>query len=218
MATRRARARTALRGKYRFWGGEAAAALPDLERAARLAHDAGNRAEEADSIQYICAAMRVGPTPVEKALRRVEEIGSGAAISARLEQTILVARALLMATLGDFDAARGFVSRAQALAEEHGLDGSYHLLSGGRIELLAGDAAAAERELRTVCEHFERIGELGFLSSAAYELADAVVAQGRDEEALGLTERWRADRLTVPEDCDAQAAAACAGKGSCPAR
>jgi predicted ATPase/class 3 adenylate cyclase len=193
-----------LRGKLRFWGGEAAAALPDLERAARLAHDAGNRAEEADCIQYICAAMRVGPTPVEEALRRLEEIGSGAALNARIEQAILVARALLVATLGDFDTARGFVSRAQALVEEHGLDGSHQRFSAGRIELLAGDAAAAEHELRTVCAHYEQVGELGFLSSAAYELADAVVAQGRDEEALLLTERWRADRLTVPEDRDAQ--------------
>jgi hypothetical protein len=60
-----------LRGKLRLWGGEAAAALPDLERAARHVHDAGDRAEEADCIQYICAAMRVGPTPVDEALRRL---------------------------------------------------------------------------------------------------------------------------------------------------
>jgi tetratricopeptide (TPR) repeat protein len=35
-------------------------------------------------------------------------------------------------------------------------------------------------------------------------LVDALLAQGRDEEAFGLTERWRAERLTVPEDADAQ--------------
>jgi len=35
-------------------------------------------------------------------------------------------------------------------------------------------------------------------------LPEAVLAQGRDEEALQLTERWRADRLTVPEDADGQ--------------
>ena len=36
-------------------------------------------------------------------------------------------------------------------------------------------------------------------------LIDAVYAQERYEEALALTERWHVDRLTVPEDVDAQA-------------
>ena len=53
----------ALRAKLRFWGGEAAAALPDFERAARLAREAGNANDEANCIQFMCAAMRVGPTP-----------------------------------------------------------------------------------------------------------------------------------------------------------
>jgi len=55
-----------------------------------------------------------------------------------------------------------------------------------------------------VCEHYEKVGEFGYLSSAAPYLAEAVLAQGREEEALQLTERWRADRLTLPEDADGQ--------------
>ena len=54
------------------------------------------------------------------------------------------------------------------------------------------------------CEHLEEVGELGYLSSMGPYLAEAVLAQGRDEEALQLTDRWRADRLTVPEDADGQ--------------
>jgi tetratricopeptide (TPR) repeat protein len=77
--------------------------------------------------------------------------------------------------------------------------------AAGYIELLAGDAAAAERELRPACEGTERVGELGFLSSIVPLLIDALLAQGSDEEALQLTERWRPERLTVPEDADAQA-------------
>jgi class 3 adenylate cyclase/tetratricopeptide (TPR) repeat protein len=194
----------ALRGKLRLWGGEAAAALPDLERAAQLAHDAGNRAEEADSIQYICAAMRVGPTPVDEALRRLEEFGSRVGTNARLEEAVLLARAHLLAATGQFDAARASALQARASAEEYGLDTSHGGFVAGHIELLAGDPAAAERELRRVCEHYEQVEEFGFLSSVAPYLVDAVLAQGRDEEALLLTERWRADRLTVPEDADAQ--------------
>ena len=194
----------ALRGKYLMWGGEAAAALLDLERAARIARDAGDLAEEAECIQYICAAMRVGPTPVEEALVRLEQLGSRAAVNARIEVAILTARAILVAAQGHFDVARALGSRARGLAEEHGLDTFHARFAVGQVELLAGDAAAAEPELRSVCEHYEQVGELGFLSSVAPSLVDAVLAQGRDEEALLLTERWRADRLTVPEDTDAQ--------------
>ena len=79
------------------------------------------------------------------------------------------------------------------MAEEHGLQvllDSHTAPVAGAVELLAGEAAAAERELRPACEGLERIGELGFLSSVAPLLVDALFAQGRDEEALSLTERW----------------------------
>jgi class 3 adenylate cyclase/tetratricopeptide (TPR) repeat protein len=194
-----------LRGKLRLWGGEAAAALSDLERACQYAHQAGTRAEEAESIQYICAAMRVGPTPVQDALRRMDELSSRAAINGMLEMAFLVARARLVAALGRFDAARELASQARALGEEHGLEPFYVLWTAGHVELLAGDAVAAERELRMACEHYEEVGELGYLASVGPYLAEAVFAQGRDEEALQLTERWRADRLTAPEDIDGHA-------------
>ena len=45
---------------------------------------------------------------------------------------------------------------------------------------------------------------MGYLASAVPLLLEALLQQGRDEEALRLTERWRPERLTVPEDVDAQ--------------
>jgi tetratricopeptide (TPR) repeat protein len=107
-----------------------------------------------------------------------------------------------------FDIAREVISRAIALGNEQGL---YALLyaqaypGAGYVELLAGDPVAAERHLRLACEETARLGELGFLASITPLLVDAVLEQGRDEEALELTERWRPERLTVPEDADAQA-------------
>jgi tetratricopeptide (TPR) repeat protein len=148
--------------------------------------------------------MRVGPTPVEEALRRLGDFGSRAALNVRLEVVFQIMRAHLVAVQGDFDAARSFASQARALAQEHGLDGSHARFVAGDVERLAGDASAAERELRAVCEHYEQVGELGFLSSTAPFLVEVVLAQGRDEEALLLTERWRPERLTLPEDADAQ--------------
>jgi tetratricopeptide (TPR) repeat protein len=105
-----------------------------------------------------------------------------------------------------FEQARTVLAEALEIGEEHGLDvlvATHHRPTAGWVELLAGDALAAERELRLGCEFLEQVGELGYLASAAPLLADALLAQGRDADALEVTDRWPADRLTVPEDVDA---------------
>jgi tetratricopeptide (TPR) repeat protein len=90
---------------------------------------------------------------------------------------------------------------------DHGLEvlqASRVATSAGFVALLAGDPAAAERELRPACERLEEVGELGYLAGAVPLLLEALFEQGHDEEALQLTERWRPERLTVPEDVDSQ--------------
>jgi len=192
-----------LGGKVRLWGGEAAVALQEFERAARYARDAGDRPQEAESLRYLCTAMRSGPMPVDEALRRLDAISSRAENNRRLDVALLAIRARFAAMQGRLDDARDLGSQATALAEGHGLD--THLDSAvGEVELLVGDAEAAERVLRPMCEELERIGELGFLSSVVPYLIDALHRQGRDQEALLLSERWRPERLTVAEDADAQ--------------
>jgi tetratricopeptide (TPR) repeat protein len=196
-----------LAGKLRFWKGEAAAALGDLERAARLALSAGDRALGAEILQYVVSAMHRGPMAVEEALGRFEEIRLRAGMNRRFEVALLAHRAQLEAMRGRFDVARDLVLQAKVSAQEYGLQvllDSHTAVIGGSIELLAGEAAAAERELRPACEGLERVGELGFLASAAPLLADALFMQGRDEEGLEVTERWTPERLTAPEDADAQ--------------
>ena len=198
-----------LRGKLRFWGGEAATAVRELDRAAQHAHHAGARAEEADSLHYICAALRRGPTPADEALEWLEEIGSRSEQSRALETTCLESRANLEAMLGRFDVARVLLEKATASAQELGrevLIDTHLRVTGGDVELLAGEPRAAENLLRLSCERLEQIGELGFLASASSSLVEAVLAQDRTEEALQLSNRWRPEDLTVPEDVDAQVA------------
>ena len=62
----------ALGGKLRFWAGETAAALEDLERAAGHARNAGDRYQEADCFQYMLAAIVYGPTPASDGLAFLE--------------------------------------------------------------------------------------------------------------------------------------------------
>ena len=57
----------------------------------------------------------------------------------------------------------------------------------GWVELLADDPAAAERELRWGYDRLGEIGELGWLSTVAGLLGEALCAQGRYDEAEELT-------------------------------
>ena len=60
---------------------------------------------------------------------------------------------------------------------------AYSMGAAWRIELLAGDDIAAERVSRQGCEELERLGEHSWLSTQACQLADALYALGRYEEA-----------------------------------
>jgi tetratricopeptide (TPR) repeat protein len=54
---------------------------------------------------------------------------------------------------------------------------------GGWLENVTGDPAAAERALREAYETLEALGESGFRSTLAGELAHSIYAQGRYDEA-----------------------------------
>jgi class 3 adenylate cyclase/tetratricopeptide (TPR) repeat protein len=196
-----------LGGKLRFWGGEAGAAAGDFERAARHSRDAGDRAEEAESLQGVLSTMHRGPMPVDEALLRFDELRPRAELNRRLWVFLLETSAQLEAMRGHFDIARAWISQATTSAQEHSLQvllDTHTRPAAGYVELLAGNPEAAERVLRTACEGMERVGELSFLSSVVPLLVDALWEQGRNDEALMMTERWHVDRLTVPEDVDAQ--------------
>jgi tetratricopeptide (TPR) repeat protein len=188
----------------RFWRGEAAAAIAALEQAASFARRVGDRAQEAESLQYVLMATLWGPTSVDEALERVAEIGGRAETNRRLEVTLLRTRAQLEAMQGRFDTSREHLAGAKALAEELGLE--VILASGvahqaGYIELLSGDSAAAERALRPACEALEQMGDWGHFATLAPKLADALFTQrGDDEEALRLTEL--AERCATPGVAD----------------
>jgi tetratricopeptide (TPR) repeat protein len=87
---------------------------------------------------------------------------------------------------GRFDDGRGLIAQARSMLDDVALTvwmaGPLTQMAGW-IELLAGDAAAAERQLRRGVETLKEIGELSWLSTVAGILAEALYAQGRDDEA-----------------------------------
>jgi tetratricopeptide (TPR) repeat protein len=71
-----------------------------------------------------------------------------------------------------------------------------------RVELLGGDLAMAEREVRADLEFLSRMGETYFLSTMAALLAHLVRDQGRDEEALSLLDM--AEHASAEDDVESQ--------------
>ena len=80
--------------------------------------------------------------------------------------------------------------------------GGIAAMEAGRVELIAGDPAAAERALRPANETLRAIGEAGFRASVLTLLAEAAYAQGRFGQALRLTEE--AEALAGADDYEAQ--------------
>jgi tetratricopeptide (TPR) repeat protein len=77
---------------------------------------------------------------------------------------------------------------------------------GGLIEMAAGEPAAAERVIRQGCERLDAMGERSYLSTKACELAQALYATGRYEEAGAWARRGR--HLGASDDLITEALAA----------
>ena len=75
-------------------------------------------------------------------------------------------------------------------------------LDSGRVELLAGRPDLAELELRTDYEVLSAVGERYTLSTIAGLLADAVLRQGRLDEAIVLSAECEA--TTADDDVESQ--------------
>lgn len=76
------------------------------------------------------------------------------------------------------------------------------LRHAGQVEMLAGDAEAAEAELRSAYDIYDRLRDTGHLASVAPDLGDALYRQGRFDEASQLAEVG--ERSVSPGDLDAE--------------
>ena len=72
----------------------------------------------------------------------------------------------------------------------------------GTVELIAGDAAAAESELRHDHEALAAMGERNYISTTAAFLAEALYRQGRDDEALRMTQE--SEEIAAEDDVATQ--------------
>jgi class 3 adenylate cyclase/tetratricopeptide (TPR) repeat protein len=155
-----------------------------IERAIAYARKAGDAQEEARSIDNLCTVLLLGPTPAAEGIRRCEDLL--ATTRGRLmEANIVTSLAGLKAMRGEFDEARDLCARGETIYAELGLRLSLVALSEivGYVELLAGDGAAAEEALRGGYDIVSAGGVSALLAFQAGLIAEALIAQGRYEEA-----------------------------------
>jgi hypothetical protein len=101
---------------------------------------------------------------------------------------------------GAFDEARELVDAHKSIVQELGLrvTAAAAAETYGIVEMLAGAAGAAERELASGFGLLEEIGETQNFPDLAAKLADALYVQGRDDRALELSKVSEA--ATAPDD------------------
>ena len=169
---------------------KAAATEKALQRALEHARRAGDDRPESASLGLLVGSAFCGPTPAKEGIRRCEEVLARHPDKRRLASHALAALACLKAMEANFEEARELIARARGILRDLGMTTSVAGSSemAGFVELLAGDPAAAEKELRAGYETLEQMGEMNDFAAVAGVLAEAVRAQGREEEAFRLTE------------------------------
>ena len=173
-------------------------------RARRTAAEAG--LEPAETYTNLATSLYYGPTPVEEGMRRCREIREQAGGRRIVEAGVTCYLAGFQAMLGDLDGARRLFDECRRTYADlgHRFGVAACSVVAGAAELGAGDAEAAERELRVGLELFEAMGEKGVLSTLAAFLAEALYLQGRDEEAEELA--LLSERAASDDDAASQIA------------
>jgi tetratricopeptide (TPR) repeat protein len=176
-----------------------AALLHALEHARR----AGDRRTEAQSLNLLVGAAWFGPLPVADAIARCTDILARRTEQRRVKASALRALAGLKAMEGSFDEARRAAAESRAILEDLGLSvtAASATETYAIVELLAGEPAAAEGELRRGYEILERMGETIVTPVLAALLARALYDQGQDEDALRASEL--SEEGAAPDDLSA---------------
>jgi tetratricopeptide (TPR) repeat protein len=126
-----------------------------------------------------------GSTPVGEALPEVRRLAESTAGAGLAYAELLVVEGTLLAMTGDFEGGRALVAEGRRQLLELGQNVQYAGIGqpAAILELLAGDAPAAERIMREAHEILTAAGERGFLSTVSALLGLALARQGRYDEA-----------------------------------
>ena len=171
------------------------AQLVALEKGREYAIASGDTRRQVEAWNEVGGAMLFGRTPVDEVLAFLDEELAWAQERglAAVEADALLGGPYLYARLGRFEEARDRLERSKSLCRELGI--AYGLAeahsAGAGMEMLAGDADAAERELRDAIGVATDMGASRYVALYRTKLARVLVEQGRNEDASAELEQAR---------------------------
>jgi len=167
----------------------------EIERALVHARRGGDRRHIQPLLTLAALSVVFDALPVDEAIERCDAL----VLEGADQSIVLGARACLHAMAARFELARADYAAGRALLEEFGRTRpvAVNAVYGGMVELWAGDARAAEVELRRAARTLETIGDHGTLSTVSLLIAAALEAQGRRHEALQWADVGRRDASTA---------------------
>jgi tetratricopeptide (TPR) repeat protein len=142
-------------------------------------------------------ALAVGSTPASAVRREISRVGEAGTVQADGEVWLLAK----LAMLDDLKQARTLLAQHTTDELERGhfrRAASSQALHGVEIELLAGDATAAERLGRAGCKKLAELGEQGHRATGLCRLADALILLGHLQEAEARIAEARG--ISSPDD------------------
>ncbi|HSL63234.1 MAG TPA: adenylate/guanylate cyclase domain-containing protein, partial [Gaiellaceae bacterium] len=175
------------------------------QRAAAHARRARDGRLEAVAASTSAMAALYGPTPVAEAIAHCEEALEQTSSNRKVHGFVMLLKAPLHAMLGEFELGRALYRDASAALHESGarIYAARISLESSIVELLAGDAEAAERELRRDYATLEAMGEQYLRPTVAAQLAQVLCVLGRTDEARGFATLAR--ELAAEDDLESQA-------------
>ncbi len=177
---------------------------PAVAKSMHHARRAGNARIAARAAMALATSALFGPTPVPAAIEQCESILAEGLDNRQVENAIACTLAQLRAMNGEFDLARSLLREARGALRDlgEGVNAAATGVDWLAIELLAGDLASAEAQVRADHGFLQRSGETFYLSTLSALLARALRELGRDEEALTFTQA--AEQVAAQDDVDAQ--------------
>jgi class 3 adenylate cyclase/tetratricopeptide (TPR) repeat protein len=173
-----------LRAAVYWMQGNSTAAEEAWGRAALHARRAGDERQLTEILGWLASAALWGPTPAPEGIRRCERFLAEVGSHQIGEAVILNHLAGLYAMQDRVAEARRLLDRGMAAFEDLGATMTSSVTHPASfVAMLTGDSAAAEAHLRRDYERLEGMGEQGYLATTAAFLAQAVAAQGRNDEA-----------------------------------
>lgn len=147
------------------------------------AQRAGHAREEAGARWNVAWAVQAGTTPVREAIQMCTDL---LPLEDTVHPGVLCELASLHAMLGEYDEARDLIARTRRLMVERWRQRGplmYPAAAAGRAAILAGDPAAAERELRAALDLGLEMGIREHISQLAATLAAVLARLGQLDEA-----------------------------------